>query len=171
MIAAWDQVTLRDRRNRRPRCRAGAARPTTVLRLLGIVPADVLDRGRRGASSASLQEATTEPRFAPGEKAVVRHVLALADRQLQTVLSATGFGSPGSMQTIPRGRVVGSSRWRPSSSFLVSHGSMDDVVGFPPHGGRPVPLSEMTKTKTWCARMQNPERSRGRVDSRYARYI
>jgi putative hemolysin len=78
--------------------------------------------------SAVIPEAATEEGFAPAENAMVRDVLALADRPVQTIMTPrpeVACIDPGD----PRETVLAEVRNSAHRQFLVSRGSVDDVVG------------------------------------------
>jgi CBS domain containing-hemolysin-like protein len=127
VIEAFNQVALRNRRKwaaSMPRRRRTA---DSVLRLLGGVP--IASSTAAGADvSAVIPEAATEPGFAPAEKAMVRDVLALAERPVQTIMTPrpeVTWIDPGD----PKETVLAEVRNSAHRQFLVSRGSVDDVVG------------------------------------------
>ena len=94
---------------------------------LGGVPAS--PPAAAGADTSTLiPEAATEPGFAPAEKAMVRDVLALADRSIQTIMTprpeVIWIDLDDSKEA-----VLAEVRESAHRQFLVSHGSVDDVVG------------------------------------------
>ena len=77
---------------------------------------------------AVIPEAATVEGFAPAEKAMVRDILALADRPVQTIMTprpVVAWIDPGD----PRETVLPDVRNSAHRQFLVSRGSVDDVVG------------------------------------------
>ena len=127
VIETFNQVALRNRRKWAasiPRRRRTA---DSVLRLLGGVP--VPSSAAAGADvSAVIPEAATEQGFASAEKAMVRDVLALADRPVQTIMTPrreVAWIDPGD----PEETVLAEVRNSAHRQFLVSRGSVDAVVG------------------------------------------
>ncbi len=127
VIEAFNQLALLNRRKWAasiPRRRRTA---DAVLRLLGGVP--VPSAAAAGADvSAVIPEAATEQGFALAEKAMVRDVLALADRPVQTIMTPrpeVAWIDPGD----PKETVLAEVRNSAHRQFVVSRGSVDDVVG------------------------------------------
>jgi len=127
VIETFNRVALRNRRKWAasiPRRRRTA---DSVLRLLGGVP--VPSSAAAGADvSAVIPEAATEQGFASAEKAMVRDVLALADRPVQTIMTPrpeVAWIDPGD----PKETVLAEVRNSAHRQFVVSRGSVDDVVG------------------------------------------
>ncbi|MGQ0594863.1 MAG: TerC family protein [Gammaproteobacteria bacterium] len=127
VIEAFNQLALRNRRKWAASIPGRQRTADAVLRLLGGVP--VASSAAAGADvSAALPEAATEEGFAPAEKAMVRDVLALADRPVQTIMTPrpeVAWIDPGD----PKETVLAEVRNSAHRQFLVSRGSVDDVVG------------------------------------------
>ena len=86
VIEAFNQLALRNRRKWAASIPRRQLAAEAVWRLLGGVP--VPSSAAAGADvSAVIPEDATEQVFAPAEKAMVREVLALADRSVQTIMT------------------------------------------------------------------------------------
>ncbi|MFH0342336.1 MAG: transporter associated domain-containing protein [Chromatiales bacterium] len=127
LIETFNQLALRNRRKWAASIPRRQSTADAVLRLLGGIP--VPSSAAVGADvSAVIPEAATEPGFAPAEKAMVRDVLALADRPVQTIMTprpGVAWIDPGD----PKETVLAEVRNSAHRQFLVSRGSVDDVVG------------------------------------------
>ena len=127
VIEAFNQLALRNRRKWAASIPRRQLAAEAVWRLLGGVP--VPSSAAAGADvSAVIPEAATEQVFAPVEKAMVREVLALADRSVQTIMtprSEVVWIDPGDSKE----SVLADVRNSTHRQFLVSRGSVDDVVG------------------------------------------
>ncbi len=127
VIEAFNQLALRNRRKWAASIPRRQLTADAVWRLLGGIP--VPSSAAVGADvSAVILETATEPGFAPAEKAMVRDVLALADRPVQTIMTprpAVAWIDPGD----PKETVLAEVRNSTHRQFLVSRGSVDDVVG------------------------------------------
>ena len=127
LIETFNQLALRNRRKWAASIPRRQRTADAVLRLLGGVP--VPSSAAAGADvSAVIPEAATEQGFAPAEKAMVRDVLALADRPVQTIMTPrpeVAWIDPGD----PKETVLAEVRNSAHRQFLVSRGSVDDVVG------------------------------------------
>ncbi|MBA3492751.1 MAG: TerC family protein [Gammaproteobacteria bacterium] len=127
LIETFNQLALRNRRKWAATIPRRQRTADAVLRLLGGVP--VPASAAAGADmSAVIQETATEQGFAPAEKAMVRDVLALADRPVQTIMTPrreVAWIDPGD----PEETVLAEVRNSAHRQFLVSRGSVDAVVG------------------------------------------
>ena len=127
VIEAFNQVALRNRRKWAALIPRRQRTADAVLRLLGGVP--VPSSAAAGADvSAVIPEAATEQDFAPAEQEMVRGVLTLADRPVQTIMTPrpeVTWIDPDD----PKKAVLAEVRDSAHAQFLVSHGSIDNVVG------------------------------------------
>ncbi len=128
LIETFNQLALRNRRKWAATIPRRQRTADAVLRLLGGVPVPSSAAAGADMSSAVIPETATEPGFAPAEKAMVRDVLALADRPVQTIMThrrEVVWIDPGD----PKETVLAEVRNSAHRQFLVSRGSVDDVVG------------------------------------------
>ena len=127
VIEAFNQLALRNRRKWAASIPRRQRTADAVLRLLGGVP--VPFSATVGADvSAVIPEAATEQDFAPAEKEMVRGVLTLADRPVQTIMTPrpeVTWIDPDD----PKEAVLVEVRDSAHGQFLVSRGSIDNVVG------------------------------------------
>jgi CBS domain containing-hemolysin-like protein len=127
VIEAFNQLALRNRRKWAALIPRRQRTADAVLRLLGGVP--VPSSAAAGADvSAVIPEAATEQDFAPAEQEMVRGVLTLADRPVQTIMTPrpeVTWIDPDD----PKKAVLAEVRDSAHAQFLVSHGSIDNVVG------------------------------------------
>ncbi len=141
--------------NGRPRFRAGSTRLDAVLRLLGGVPASPPAAAGEDTSTLIPEgEGEKEEAFAAAEKGMVRDVLALADRSIQTIMTPRPeviWIDPGDSKESVLAEVRNSAH----RQFLVSRGSVDDVVGVARKEDILV-LVSMTKSLTLYTRCRNP---------------
>jgi CBS domain containing-hemolysin-like protein len=127
VIEAFNQVALRNRRKWAALIPRRQRTADAVLRLLGGVPVPSL--AVAGADvSAVIPEAATEQDFAPAEQDMVRGVLTLANRPVQTIMTPrpeVTWIDPDD----PKEAVLAEVRDSAHARFLVSRGSIDNVVG------------------------------------------
>ena len=127
VIEAFNQLALRNRRKWAASIPRRQHAAEAVWRLLGGVP--VPSSAAAGADvSAVIPEAATEQGFAPAEKAMVRDVLTLADRSIQTIMTprpeVIWIDLDDSKEA-----VLAEVRESAHRQFLVGRGSIDEVVG------------------------------------------
>src|SRR5207249_2836916 len=126
-IETFNQLALRNRRKwvaSIPRRQRAA---DAMLRLLGGVPVSTLAAASEDVSTL-IPEGEKEDTFAPAEKEMVRGVLTLADRAVQTIMTPrpeVTWIDPDD----PKEAVLAEVRDSAHGQFLVSRGSIDDVVG------------------------------------------
>jgi CBS domain containing-hemolysin-like protein len=126
-IETFNQLALRNRRKwvaSIPRRQRAA---DAMLRLLGGVPVSTLAAASEDVSTL-IPEGEKEDTFAPAEKEMVRGVLTLADRPVQTIMTPrpeVTWIDPDD----PKEAVLAEVRDSAHGQFLVSRGSIDDVVG------------------------------------------
>ena len=129
VIEAFNQVALRNRRKWAASIPRRQRTADAVLRLLGGVPASPPAAAGEDTSTLIPEgEGEKEEAFAAAEKGMVRDVLALADRSIQTIMTPRPeviWIDPGDSKESVLAEVRNSAH----RQFLVSRGLVDDVVG------------------------------------------
>ena len=127
LIETFNQLALRNRRKWAAVDSAPAAHGRRGAATSWRYSCTILSCGRR-RRERSYPGGRDEPGFAPAEKAMVRDVLTLADRPVQTIMTprpeVTWIDPDDAKET-----VLAEVRNSAHRQFLVSRGSMDDVVG------------------------------------------
>lgn len=126
LIETFNQLALRNRRKWAASTPFRQRTADAVLRLLGGIPLT-------GATAAGVDASTLIPEneketFAPAEKEMVRGVLTLADRPVQTIMTPRPeviWLDPAD----PKESVLAEVRDSVHRQFLVSRGSIDNIVG------------------------------------------
>lgn len=129
VIEAFNQVALHNRRKWAASIPRRQHAADAVLRLLGGVPASPPAAAGENTSTLIPEgEGEKEEAFAAAEKGMVRDVLALADRSIQTIMTprpeVIWIDLDDSKEA-----VLAEVRNSAHRQFLVSRGSVDDVVG------------------------------------------
>ena len=127
MIEGFNQLALRKRRKWAAQIPPRQRAADVVLRLLGAVPV-TSQVAASGAASAIIPDAEANETFAPAEKEMVRGVLTLADRPVQTIMTPRrdiAWIDPND----PKEMLLAEVRDSAHRQFVVSRGSVDDVLG------------------------------------------
>lgn len=128
LIETFNQLALRNRRKLAASIPQRQHITDVVLRLLGGVPMAVPAVASGTMSALDGGEATTEEVFAPVEERMVRSILALARRPVQSIMTprpeVVWLDAENSKEAI-----LASVRASPHRQFLVSRGSLDEIVG------------------------------------------
>lgn len=127
LIEGFNQLALRKRRKWAAQIPPRQRAADVVLRLLGGVPV-TSQAVASGDVSAMIPEVETSQTFAPAEKEMVRGVLTLADRPVQTIMTPRreiAWIDPDNAKETLLAEVRDSAH----RQFLVSRGSVDDVLG------------------------------------------
>ena len=127
MIEGFNQLALRKRRKWASKIPPRQRAADVVLRLLGGVLV-TSQATSSGDASAIIPDAEAKQTFAPAEKEMVRGVLTLADRPVQTIMTPrreiAWIDPNDSKETL-----LADVRDSAHRQFLVSRGSVDDVLG------------------------------------------
>ncbi len=126
-IETFNQLALRNRRKSAASIPRRERTANAVLRLLGGVPL-VTPVVASEDVSALIPEGQKDDAFAPAEKEMVRGVLTLADRSIETIMTPrpeVTWIDPDD----PKEAVLAEVRDSAHAQFLVSRGSIDNVVG------------------------------------------
>ncbi|MGQ0591786.1 MAG: TerC family protein [Gammaproteobacteria bacterium] len=127
VIEAFNQLALRNRRKWAATIPRRQRAADAVLRLLGGVPASPPAAAGQDTSTL-IPEGQKEEAFAAAEKGMVRGVLTLSDRSIQTIMTprpeVIWIDLDDSKEV-----VLANVRESAHRQFLVSRGSIDEVVG------------------------------------------
>jgi CBS domain containing-hemolysin-like protein len=127
IIETFNQLALHNRRKWAASIPRRQRAADAMLRLLGGVPVSMPAAASEDVSTL-IPEGEKEDTFAPAEKEMVRGVLTLADRPVQTIMTPrpeVTWIDPDD----PKEAVLTEVRDSAHGQFLVSRGSIDDVVG------------------------------------------
>lgn len=127
LIETFNQAALRNRKKLAATFPRRQRTADAVLRLLGGVPLTTPGAVIEDVS-ALVPDSGNEAPFASAEKEMVRGVLTLADRPVQTIMTPrleVEWLDP----TDPKETVLAAIRASPHRQFLVSRGSIDEVAG------------------------------------------
>ncbi len=126
LIETFNQLALRNRRRSAGAIPARQRAADAVLRLLGGIP---MTPAAASADASLAAPASEQPRtFAPAETQMVRDVLSLSERPVQTIMTPR-------IEVVwidaddPQDAVLAEVRESGHRQFLVSRKSIDDVVG------------------------------------------
>ena len=126
LIEMFNQLGLRSQRKRAASIPRRQRTADVVLRLLAGVPVETPVVA--GADASTLVPAEGQDMFAPAEKDMVRGVLTLADRPVKAIMTPRPeidwIDSAASKETI-----LATVRRSPHRQFVVSRGSLDEIVG------------------------------------------
>ena len=127
LIETFNQLALRNRKKLAANVPRRQRTADAVLRLLGGVPL-MTPAAAADEVTAFVSDSGKEAAFAPAEKEMVRGVLTLADRPVQTIMTPrpeVEWLDPAD----PKETVLAEIRASPHRQFLVSRESIDDVAG------------------------------------------
>jgi CBS domain containing-hemolysin-like protein len=129
LIEVFNQMALRNRRKLAGSIPRRQRAADAVLRLLGGVPLATAPATAQADVGTLIADETVGEAFAPVEKEMVRGVLTLAERPVQAIMTPRpeiNWLDPSD----PKETILATERESVHRQFVVSRGSIDEVVGF-----------------------------------------